>query len=53
MSVRQKREILDRLTKDFLEDNNTTGKKLEHVLVNHVAKPNLVDFFRENVDVEI
>lgn len=43
----------DRLTKDFLEDNNTIGKKLEHVLVNHVAKPNLVDFFRENVDVEI
>ena len=43
----------DRLSKAFLDDNKAKSKKLEKVLVNHVAKPQLVNFFKNNIEINI
>ena len=43
----------DRLSKAFLDDNNAESKKLDEVLVNHVAKPQLVDFFKNHIVTNI
>jgi len=40
----------DRLSKAYLDNAKFKGGKLEQVLVNHVAKPELVQFFRENTN---
>lgn len=39
----------DRLTYDYLKMYNKNGKRLEKVLVNHIAKEHLIPFFKSNI----
>jgi len=39
----------DRLTPDFLDSIKAKGERYQEVLVNHVAKPSLVNFFKQNI----
>jgi hypothetical protein len=44
----------DRFTPDFLNnDPKCKGERMEKVLVNHIAKPILLNYFKENVTPEV
>jgi len=43
----------DRFTPDFLDnDKECKGERMEKVLVNHIAKPVLLKYFKDNVTIE-
>lgn len=42
----------DRYTKDFMDSIKARGSRIPEVLVNHTAKPGLVEFFRKNIKSE-
>lgn len=42
----------DRYTKGFLDSIKARGSRFQEVLVNHTAKPLLVDFFKRNIKSE-